>query len=127
MQAEETFGTYKTIIKDVNNSEFFNEFELKIYEKNSEIKFKLVMTTNGEFGTIGQDWLGKGVFRNDHLALIIEKEVDWTFLKDDNEKVSYEKEKYEPLPIEIYTEQGIVIIYHKSIDSFIELQRENIE
>jgi len=122
MIPEETFGTYKAVEKD-SDSEFFNEFELKIFRVKDEIKFILIMTTNGNFGTIGKDWLGKGIYRNDHLALIIETEIDWTYLNEDHEKSIYEREKHESLPIEIYTDQGIAVIYHKSIDNFIELKK----
>jgi hypothetical protein len=125
-ELNEIFGTYKTSEKD-KNSKFSNNFILKLYEKQDAIHFDFIMITSGDFGKIGKDWYGKGIFRNDHFALIIEQERDWTYTKSDDKTTEYKIEKHESLPIEIYTEESKVIIYHKYLNKYISLYKETEE
>ncbi len=116
------FGTYFWEEAD-ENSLFANSFTLRLYDEKGLIKFDFIMVTSGKFGKVGKDWYGTGIFRNDHLALIIEKEKDWTYTADDNETTEYLTEKYEPLPIEIFTEEKKVIVYHKDMDKYLTLYK----
>ena len=114
-------GIYRKIEKD--ETEFSNVFELTIFSENDQINFILVMKTQGNFGTVGKSWLGKGFFRSDHLALIIKKEKDWTHIIEDNETIENTIEKNESLPIEIYTDEKKVIVYHKNIERYISMKK----
>ena len=120
---DDILGTYRATEKE-DNSEFSNDFILKLYQKEDSIKFDFVMTTQGNFGKIGKNWYGKGFFRNDHLALIIEQEKDWTYTVNGNKTTEYLRDKYETLPIEIYTDEEKAIVYHKNIDRYIILKRQ---
>jgi hypothetical protein len=119
---EKILGTYYLEETD-ENSPFANSFTLKLYVKENQIKFDFIMVTSGKFGKVGKDWYGKGIFRNDHLALIIEKEKDWTYTVEDDETAEYLREKYETLPIEIFTEEQKVIVYHKDMDKYLTLYK----
>lgn len=118
---EKIFGTYRAVEQD--ETEFSNVFELHIFTENENIKFKFDMKTEGNFGNVGKSWYGKGIFRSDHLALIIEEETDWTYIKVDDELVKDSRPKNEPLPVEIYTDEGRVIVYHKNLDRYILLKK----
>ena len=124
MSIDDIIGNFKTIEK-LGDLPFYNEFLLKIYKENDKIKFEFKMTTNGEFGIVGKTWLGIGIFRFPHLSLIIEKEKDWIFDEEKNETVTYERNKKEALPVEIYTgDNSYVVIYHKVIDRLITLYKQ---
>ncbi|MBN2892227.1 MAG: hypothetical protein JXL97_10190 [Bacteroidales bacterium] len=128
IEKEKIFGLYTATEKD--ESEFSNNFELKIFQQNEDIKFEFIMKTLGNFGVVGKSWFGKGIFRSDHLALIIEKECDWTFIKEDDETIEYTRDKNQILPIEIYTDEARVIVYHIDIDRYIllnKVKKENEE
>ncbi len=120
---DDILGIYKATEKE-SNSEFSNDFILKLYKENNSIKFDFIMTTQGNFGKIGKNWYGKGIFRSDHLALIIEQEKDWTYTANDNKTTEYLRDKYESLPVEIYTEEEKAIIYHKNLNRYIILKRQ---
>ncbi len=124
-EIKDIIGIYKAFEKE-KDSEFSNNFQLKIFTtERKEIKFDFEMKTEGKFGVIGKNWYGKGIYRSDHLALVIEKEKDWTLLQTDKKTVEYLRDKNESLPIEIYTEQGRVIVYHKNLDRYILLKKTN--
>ena len=109
-----------------NETEFSNEFNLNIYRTdNNKIKFDLEMATKGNFGKFGRNWIGLCIFRIDHFALIIQKELDWVIGKNDTEKTASEKESVETLPIELYPDEikNEVIIYHTRIDKQIFLKK----
>lgn len=120
---EDIIGRYTSHEND-GKSEFSNNFVLKISMLNEQIKFDFEMKTEGKFGIIGKNWYGIGIFRSDHLALIIERENDWTYTVDDDERVEFIREKNESLPIEIYTDEDKVIVYHKNLDRYILLNKE---
>ena len=120
-EIEKILGVYRTV--ETDETEFSNVFELNIYVKNDQIYFVLVMKTEGNFGVVGRSWLGKGVFRSDHLALVIRKEKDWTYIIDDDEIVENTQDKNESLPIEIYTDDERVIVFHKNIERYITLNK----
>ena len=122
MSIDDILGTYKATEK-LGDLPFHNEFLLKIYRENEKIKFNLKMTTNGEFGIVGKTWIGSGVYRFPHISLIIEKEKDWIFDEEKNETVTYERDKKEALPVEIYTDNAYVVIYHKVIDRLVTLYK----
>jgi len=126
VKLDDILGKYSTSEKD-GKSGFANNFILIIFKKEEQIKFNFEMRTVGSFGIVGKNWYGIGIFRSDHLALIIEKESDWTYTKDDDEKVEFARSKNESLPIEIYTDEERVVIYHKNLDRYILLNKENIE
>ena len=127
MSINDIIGTYRATEK-LGELPFNNEFLLKIYKENEKIKFDLKMITNGEFGKVGKTWIGSGIFRFPHLSLIIEKEKDWIFDEEKNETVTYERDKKEALPVEIYTENNsYVVIYHKVIDRLVTLYKINEE
>ena len=121
---ENIIGKYYSIEK--NETEFSNEFTLNIYRtENNKIKFDLEMATTGDFGKFGINWIGLCIFRIDHFALIIEKELDWVIAKNDKEKTISEKENVETLPIELYPNEKNkeLIVYHKKIDKQIFLKK----
>jgi len=123
---DDIFGVYKKV-ENTNDSDLFsNEFILKLYKKNEFVKFEFIMTTKGDFGKVGKDWCGKGIFRNDHFALIIEKERDWTYMVEEDETTEYLQDKNEILPIELYTDEEKVIVYHKSFNKYITLLKKDI-
>lgn len=123
-EIEKIFGKY--IAEEIDDTEFSNKFELTIYQKNKQIRFDFIMKTEGNFGMVGTSWYGKGIFRSDHLALIIEKEKDWTYIKKDDETIEHSKLKNESLPIEIYTDENRVIVYHRNLERYILLKKEKI-
>jgi len=119
---DEIIGKYKASERE-ENAEFWNNFELEIYKINQQIKFNFEMKTEGSFGIVGKNWYGKGIYRSDHLALIIEQEKDWTFIQEDDDLTEYMRAKNESLPVEIYTDEEKVVVYHKNIDRFILLKK----
>ncbi len=118
----EIIGKY-VALEHEDGSQFSNKFELSIFIEKEHIKFDFEMRTEGKFGVIGKNWYGKGIYRSDHLALVIEKEKDWTFTSDDDETMEYLREKNESLPVEIYTEENKAIVYHKNLDRYISLNK----
>lgn len=122
---EDILGRYTSYERD-GKSEFANNFELKIFRKHDQIKFVFEMKTEGGFGIVGTTWYGTGIYRSDHLALIIEKESDWTYLIADNERTEVFRDKNESLPIEIYTDENRVVVYHKNIDRYILLNKDKL-
>lgn len=123
VKIEDILGKYTSYEND-GKSEFANNFVLTISKTNEQIKFNFEMKTEGKFGIIGKNWYGTGIFRSDHLALIIEKENDWTYTSDDDERVEFIREKNESLPVEIYTDEDRVVVYHKNLDRYILLNKE---
>lgn len=123
IQIEDILGKYTSYEND-GKSEFANNFVLTISKTNEQIKFEFEMKTEGKFGIVGKNWCGTGIFRSDHLALIIEKENDWTYTTDDDERVEFIREKNESLPVEIYTDEDRVVVYHKNLDRYILLNKE---
>ncbi len=121
LKKEEILGKYKT--QENKASKFSNKFELQIYEINSLIRFNFIMMTTGTFGVIGKKWHGKGILHADHLELIIETETDWTYIKADDETVEYTFDNKEILPIKIYTDKALVVVYHKDLDKSIFLNK----
>ncbi|MEA3452202.1 MAG: hypothetical protein U9Q83_09925 [Bacteroidota bacterium] len=119
------FGVYKKTENEFDSVSFSNEFILKLHKKDKLVKFEFIMTTKGNFGKVGKDWYGKGVFRNDHFALIIEEERDWTYVSENNEITEYLRKKNEILPIELYTEERKVIVYHKNFNKYITLLKND--
>jgi hypothetical protein len=122
-EIEKILGIYKAKVSDGEKAIFSNEFELNIYQANNEILFTFIMKTKGAFGVIGKNWYGKGVFRSDHFALVIENEKDWTYTKSDNKTVEYLRKKHETLKIEIYTDENKAIVYHVSFDNYLTLEK----
>ncbi len=115
MDLTKIYGEYS--FKEEDDSEFRNEFFLKLFSiNNDKIKFELEMITNGSFGKIGRTWLGAGIFRADHFAMIIEKELDWILLAKDKDKTVNENNLFKSLPLEIYPYEKKLILYHKKID-----------
>ncbi len=122
MDLTQIYGNYYFIEED--DSIFTNEFFLNIFPfSENKIKFDLEMVTNGGFGKIGKNWLGIGVFRSDHFAMIIEKELDWAFTNKDASKTIFENKHFESLPLEIYPYEKQLILYHKKIDKKIHLKK----
>jgi len=116
MDLTKIYGKY--YFKEIDdNSEFNNEFYLNLFSNDDDkIKFDLEMITNGSFGKIGRTWIGAGVFRADHFAMIIEKELDWILMTKDKERTVSENIYFKTLPIEIYPYEKKLILYHKKID-----------
>ncbi len=114
---EKIYGTY--IAVEIDETEFSNHFELKIYSDQELIKFDFIMKTEGNFGSVGKNWYGKGIFRADHLVLIVEMEKDWTYIKSDDDYVEHNRPKNENLPVEIYTDEDRVVVYHIDLDRYI--------
>ena len=114
------FGKY--YLKEQDNPEFASEFILDLYEEKGKIKFNFEMVTFGDFGKIGKNWIGISVFRSDHFALIVEKELDWAMAKNDKEKTINDINYLGTLPIEIYPnedeyeEKKEIIVYHRQLD-----------
>lgn len=121
---EQIIGTYKAHEYDIK-SPFWNNFVLNIFKKENQIFFTFEMTTEGAVGKIGKVWEGRGFLRADHLALVIDYEIDWIFTSDDNQISEHRTPKNESLPVEIYTVSDSIIVYHKYIDRYIELKKIN--
>ena len=117
----------KYFLKEQDNSEFVNEFLLDLYQEKDRLKFNLEMVTSGKFGKFGKNWIGVSIFRSDHYALIIEQELDWVMLAEDNEKTVNESKHFESLPIEIYPneQEQEIIVYHIKIERQLNLKRIN--
>ncbi len=103
---------------------FGNEFWLKI-DKNDDgkLKFTFEMATVGQFGKIGETWKGKGISRGDHLALIIEEQINWVENSNEKQRVESKDETLNTLPIELYPHFDKVAIFHKKLDKIITLQK----
>jgi len=115
MDLTKIYGKY--YFKEEDDSEFNNEFFLNLFSnEDDKIKFDLEMITNGDFGKIGKTWTGTGVFRLDHFAMIIEKELDWIIMTKDKDLTVNENVYFKTLPIEIYPYEKKLILYHKKID-----------
>ena len=82
------------------------------------------MTTVGKFGRMGETWQGRGFFRGDHFALIIEKQNSWVE-NADGQRIDNEIETKETLPIELYPHFGVVAVFHKKINRIVTLDRAN--
>ena len=110
-------------LKEQDHPDFANEFILDLYKKDGKIRFNLEMVTLGNFGKVGRNWIGIGIFRADHFVLIIERELDWAMAKEDKEKTVNESQNVETLPIEIYPMDKEIIVYHRKIERQLHLKK----
>jgi hypothetical protein len=101
-------GKYYFIEQGTDN--FSTEFLLDIFEEDIKICFILKMVVNGNFGEIGRNWVGICVDRDEYIALIAEKEIDWTHTVIDNKRAENEKNIFEILPLEVYSENSEIIL-----------------
>ena len=119
---DEILGKYKYSEIDAQSG-FGNEFLLDIrQDEEGKIRFSFEMATIGVFGKMGETWKGKGVSRGDHLALIIEEQINWVE-NDDGQRTESTDEKLDTLPIELYPHFDTVAIYHKKLEKIIQLKK----
>lgn len=122
MDLTKIYGDY--YLKEEDDSIFTNEFFLTLQPtKDGKSSFFLEMITSGVFGKLGRTWLGTGVFRSDHFAMIIKRELDWVLTGDSDEKTTKENEQFETLPLEIYPYEKEIILYHKKIEKKLHFKR----
>lgn len=114
-------GIYK--YKEIGTNDFSTEFFLDIYEDDIKICFKLEMIVNGNFGKIGKTWKGMCVDRDDYVALIAEKEIDWTFTVIDNKRNENEQKIFEILPLELYSDNSEIMLNIVTVSKKIKLTK----
>ncbi len=118
----EILGKYEKKEIDQENN-FGNEFFLTLEkDQQGQLRFVFTMTTVGQFGRMGETWEGKGFFRGDHFALVIERENQWVE-NTKGEKVNNETQTKETLPIELYPHFGVVAIFHKKLNRIVTLDK----
>ncbi len=116
-------GSYK--YKDQNTGNFSTDFILNIIDDDIKIKFLLEMDISGNFGKVGRSWSGICIEREDYIAMIAEKEIDWAYTVIDNKRVETEKEIFETLPLEIYVSDKKITINILTAGKNISFEKNN--
>ncbi len=120
---EDIEGSYYSSEIDPDSG-FGNEFTLKIHKNTqSKYEFEFEMATLGAFGKMGETWKGYGYPRGDHIALIINEQINWVEDNITNERTQSNETLHNPLPIELFPHQDMVAIFHKKLDKLIKLRR----
>ncbi len=125
---ENISGTYYSSEIDEKTG-FGNEFLLKIAKtEQGKYEFFFEMATIGAFGKMGETWKGYGYPRGDHIALIINEQINWVEDNISNQRTESNETLHNPLPIELFPHQDTVAIFHKKLDKLIKLKRlEDVE